>query len=118
MSRGTESPAANQVWMRANGALSDNGLLQAGVLTYASDMTLFDSVLTRHGIYWDLDTVFGASLDHAIWFHRPFRADEWFLYDTTSPTASGARSWMTARCFSRDGTHFATVAQEGLVRLR
>lgn len=118
MTRGIEQPAQSQVWMRADGTLSDDGLLQASVLAYASDMMLFDSVLTRHGVYWDFDKVLGASLDHAIWFHRPFRADEWFLYDITSPTASGARALLTARCFARDGTHFATVVQEGLLRIR
>ena len=67
--------------MRADGTLPDDELLHVCVLTYASDMTLLDSVLVRHGVYWGFDKVLGASLDHALWFHRPFRADEWFLYD-------------------------------------
>ncbi|WP_037369897.1 acyl-CoA thioesterase II [Amycolatopsis orientalis] len=113
-----ERPAHHRVWMRADGTLADNQLLHVCVLTYASDMTLLDSVLARHGVYWDVDKVLGASLDHALWFHRPFRADEWFLYDSTSPSASGARGLATGRFFTRDGLHVATVVQEGLLRVR
>ncbi|WP_410668993.1 acyl-CoA thioesterase II [Amycolatopsis sp. cmx-4-68] len=112
-----EPPARNQVWMRADGKLPDDRLLHVCVLTYASDMTLLDSVLARHGVYWDTDKVLGASLDHALWFHRPFRADEWFLYDSASPTASGARGLATGRFFAADGTLIATVVQEGLLRV-
>jgi acyl-CoA thioesterase-2 len=112
-----ELPARNQVWMRADGKLPDQQLLHVCVLTYASDMTLLDSVLARHGVYWDTDKVLGASLDHALWFHRPFRADEWFLYDSVSPTASGARGLATGRFFGADGTLIATVVQEGLLRV-
>ncbi|WP_043660897.1 acyl-CoA thioesterase II [Thermocrispum municipale] len=107
----------NQVWMRADGELPDDPLLHVCVLTYASDMTLLDSVLARHGVFWGMDKVLGASLDHALWFHRPFRADEWFLYDTESPTASGARGLATGRFFTRDGRLIATVVQEGLLRV-
>ncbi|NIJ12771.1 acyl-CoA thioesterase-2 [Saccharomonospora amisosensis] len=110
-------PSRNQVWMRADGTLPDDRLLHVCVLTYASDMTLLDSVLASHGVYWDLDRVIGASLDHALWFHRPFRADEWLLYDSASPTASGGRGLATGRFFSRSGQHIATVVQEGLIRL-
>ncbi|MCU1679359.1 MAG: acyl-CoA thioesterase [Amycolatopsis sp.] len=112
-----ERPARNQVWMRADGSLPANDLLHVCVLTYASDMTLLDSVLARHGVYWGLDKVLGASLDHALWFHRPFRADEWFLYDSGTPTASGARGLATGRFFAADGTLIATVVQEGLLRV-
>jgi acyl-CoA thioesterase-2 len=87
------------------------------VLAFASDMTLLDSVLARHGVFWGVDKVIGASLDHAMWFHRPFRADEWFLYDCTSPSASGARGLATGRFFSHDGRLVATVVQEGLLRV-
>ncbi|MDV6012929.1 acyl-CoA thioesterase II [Haloechinothrix sp. LS1_15] len=107
----------NQVWMRADGLLPDDELLHVCVLTYASDMTLLDSALARHGVYWEMDKVLGASLDHALWFHRPFRADEWLLYDTESPTASGSRGLATGRFFSRDGRLIATVVQEGLLRV-
>ncbi|RJQ81123.1 acyl-CoA thioesterase [Amycolatopsis panacis] len=108
----------NRVWMRADGTLPDAQLLHVCVLTYASDMTLLDSVLARHGVYWDVDEVLGVSLDHALWFHRPFRADEWLLYDSTSPSASGARGLATGRFFTREGEHVATVVQEGLLRVR
>jgi acyl-CoA thioesterase-2 len=110
--------ARSQVWMRADGTLPDDQLLHVCVLTYSSDMTLLDAVLARHGVYWGLDEVSGASLDHALWFHRPFRADDWILYDCASPSASGARGLATGRFFSRDGTHIATVVQEGLLRVR
>jgi acyl-CoA thioesterase-2 len=109
--------ARNQVWMRADGRLSDDPLLHVCVLAYASDMTLLDSVLARHGVYWWTDKVNGASLDHAMWFHRPFRADEWVLYDCASPTASGARGLATGRFFTQDGKLIATVVQEGLLRI-
>lgn len=112
-----ERPARNQVWMRADGTLPDDRLLHVCVLTYASDLTLLDSTLARHGVYWGLDKVLGASLDHALWFHRPFRADEWFLYDSDSPTASNARALATGQLFARDGTRIATVVQEGLIRV-
>ncbi|UZJ23468.1 acyl-CoA thioesterase II [Rhodococcus antarcticus] len=109
--------ARNQVWMRADGALPDDPLLQVCVLAYASDMTLLDSVLSAHGVAWGLDRVRGASLDHAMWFHRPFRADEWVLYDCESPTASGSRGLATGRFFSVTGELLATVVQEGLLHV-
>ncbi len=109
--------ARSQVWMRADGVLPEDDLLNVCVLAYASDMTLLDSVLTRHGVYWGTDKVLGASLDHAMWFHRPFRADEWFLYDCESPSASNARGLATGRFFTRDGLLVATVVQEGLLRV-
>lgn len=106
----------NRVWMRVDGKLPDDPLLHACMLTYASDMTLLDSVLSVHGEVWGPGGVIGASLDHAVWFHRPFRADEWFLYDCTSPTASGGRGLATGRMFTRDGRHIGTAVQEGLLR--
>ncbi|GAA2661447.1 MULTISPECIES: acyl-CoA thioesterase II [Actinosynnema] len=109
--------ARSQVWMRADGKLPDDDLLHVCVLAYASDMTLLDSILVRHGVYWGTDNVLGASLDHAMWFHRRFRADEWFLYDCASPSASGARGLATGRFFSADGELVATVVQEGLLRV-
>lgn len=109
--------ARSQVWMRADGVLPDDDLLHVCMAAYASDMTLLDAVLARHGVYWGLDKVIGASLDHAMWFHRRFRADEWLLYDCTSPSASGGRGLATGRFFSRDGKLVATVVQEGLLRV-
>jgi acyl-CoA thioesterase-2 len=107
--------ARSQVWMRADGTLPDDDLLHVCMAAFASDLTLLDSVLARHGVYWGLD-VTGASLDHAMWFHRRFRADEWLLYDCSSPSASGARGLATGRFFARDGRLVATVVQEGLLR--
>ncbi|HEX3731603.1 MAG TPA: acyl-CoA thioesterase II, partial [Mycobacteriales bacterium] len=92
----------------------DDPKLHACALTYASDLALLDGVLAAHGEVWG--GFEGASLDHAVWFHRPFRADEWLLYDCESPSASGARGLATGRCFTADGRHVATVVQEGLLR--
>ena len=114
---GDRPAAANQrVWMRIDGKLPDDPLLHACALTYASDMTLLDSVLSVHGAVWGPGGFVGASLDHALWFHRPFRADEWFLYDCTSPSASDARGLANGRMFTLDGRHIATAVQEGLLR--
>jgi acyl-CoA thioesterase-2 len=108
----------NRVWMRANGVLPDDPLLHVCVLTFASDMTLLDSVLVRHGLAPGLDRITMASLDHAMWFPRPFRADEWCLYAAESPNASGSRGLATGRFFSRDGRHLVSVVQEGMIRVR
>jgi acyl-CoA thioesterase-2 len=105
-----------RVWMRLDGKLPDDPLIHACALTYASDLTLLDSVLSVHGEVWGPGGVVGASLDHALWFHRPFRADEWFLYDCCSPSASGARGLATGRMFTEDGRHIGTAVQEGLLR--
>jgi acyl-CoA thioesterase-2 len=108
--------ARQQVWMRADGKLPDDPLVHVCALTYASDITLLNTVLLGHAMTWD--GVVAASLDHAMWFHRPFRADEWFLYDSDSPTASGARGFAQGRIFTADGRYAVTVVQEGLLRLR
>jgi acyl-CoA thioesterase-2 len=105
-----------RVWMRIDGKLPDDGLLHACALAFCSDLTLLDSVLSVHGEVWGPGGVVGASLDHALWFHRPFRADEWFLYDCWSPSAAGARGLATGRMFDRGGRHLATAVQEGLLR--
>jgi acyl-CoA thioesterase-2 len=106
-----------QLWIRADGSLPDDPLLHACVVTYASDMSLFDSILLPHGIRWDDPSFMGASLDHCMWFHRPFRADEWLLYVQWSPAAHGARGLALGQLFSRDGRLVVSLAQEGLVRL-
>jgi acyl-CoA thioesterase-2 len=113
-----DRPAAEfqRVWMRIAGKLPDDPLIHACALAYASDLTLLDSVLNVHGEVWGPGGIIGASLDHALWFHRPFRADEWFLYDCTSPSASGSRGLATGRMFTRDGRHIASAVQEGLLR--
>lgn len=105
-----------RVWMRIDGKLPDDPLLHACALAFASDLTLLDSVLAVHGAVWGPGGFVGASLDHALWFHRGFRADEWFLYDSVSPSASDARGLATGRMFTRDGRHIATAVQEGLLR--
>ena len=116
--QGDARPARNAVWLRADGRLPDDPLLHVCVATYASDMTLLDSVLLAHGLAWGTGDVSGASLDHAMWFHRPFRADEWLLYDQASPWAGGGRGLATGRIFTRDGRLAVSVVQEGLVRTR
>jgi acyl-CoA thioesterase-2 len=110
--------AADQqrVWMRVDGKLPDDPLIHACALTYASDLSLLDAVLSMHGEVWGPGGVIGASLDHALWLHRPFRADEWFLYDSISPSASGGRGLASGRMFTRDGRHIASAVQEGLLR--
>lgn len=104
-----------RVWMRADGTLPDDSLLHVCLLTYASDLTLLGSVVARHDLR--SSDVQMASLDHAMWFHRPFRADEWLLYECYSPTASGSRGLATGRFTTREGRLVATTVQEGLVRL-
>ncbi|HUI26209.1 MAG TPA: acyl-CoA thioesterase II [Candidatus Kryptonia bacterium] len=105
------------VWMRADGRLPDAPMLHACVVTYASDMTLLDTTLRPHGLTWAPDRkIMSASIDHAMWFHRPFRADEWMLYAQVSPSASHARGLATGSIFSHDGRLLVSVAQEGLIR--
>ncbi|MET3986095.1 acyl-CoA thioesterase II [Streptomyces sp. PvR034] len=108
-----------QVWFRTAGKLeSDDPLLHTCLATYVSDMTLLDSVLLAHGRGgWAVGDVVGASLDHAMWFHRPFRADEWLLYDQESPSAAAGRGLGQARIWTRDGRLAVTVIQEGVVRV-
>ncbi len=106
------------IWMRASGHLPDEAPLHQCVLAYASDFTLLDTALIAHGkLSFDADIQL-ASLDHAMWFHRPFRADEWLLYVQDSPNAFGARALCRGSVFTRDGVLVASVAQEGLTRLR
>ena len=108
----------SQVWFRTNGKLDDDPLLHVVLATYVSDMTLLDSVLLAHGRGgWAVGDVVGASLDHAMWFHRPFRADEWLLYDQESPTSHGGRGLGQARIYTQDGQLAISVIQEGLVRV-
>ena len=105
-----------QFWIRAAGKLPDDPALHACVLAYASDLTLLGASLLPHGIVIGDRRIQPASLDHALWFHREFRADEWLLYDQASPSASGARGFATGRLYSADGRLVASVAQEGLIR--
>jgi acyl-CoA thioesterase-2 len=113
-----ERPAQSRLWIRVSGKLDDEVLTHQAAFTYASDLTLLGSALVPHGVAVSSPKVQSASLDHTIWFHRPFRADEWLLYDQVSPSASGARGLALGRVFSEDGRLVATVAQEGLIRPR
>jgi acyl-CoA thioesterase-2 len=108
----------NLVWLRADGELPDDPLLHVCLMTYASDMTLLDTVLLRHGLSWADGQTTGASLDHAMWFHRPFRADRWLLYAQESPAAGGARGLARGEVFTADGDLVVSVMQEGLIRTR
>ena len=98
--RAADRSAHNQVWFRADGVLPDDDLLHVCVLAYLSDLTLLTSVLTSHALSVEHDRLQLASLDHAMWFHRPIRVDEWVLYDTSSPSASGARGLATGHFFA------------------
>jgi acyl-CoA thioesterase-2 len=111
-------PALARVWLRASGPLPDDPQLHVAVLTYASDLTLLGASVVPHGTFIGDPRLQPASLDHAMWFHRPFRADEWLLYDQVSPSASGGRGFASGRLFTEDGRLVASVVQEGLVRLR
>ena len=107
-------PARARVWVRVDGVLPDDRRLHHAALAYASDLTLLSATTVPHNVLIGL-TVQAASLDHAMWFHRPFRADEWLLYDQISPSASSGLGLATARLFQHD-TLVANVAQEGLIR--
>ena len=106
----------NLVWLRADGELPDDPLLHVCLMTYASDMTLLDTVLLRHGLSWADGHTSGASLDHAMWFHHPFRADRWLLYAQDSPVADGARGLARGEVFTSEGQLVVSVVQEGLIR--
>ncbi len=106
------------VWIRATGRLPDDLAIHQCVLAYASDMTLLDAALAPHGRTLFEREFMAASLDHALWLHRPFRADDWLLYAQDSPNLHGSRGFARGLIFTRDGTLVASVAQEGLVRKR
>lgn len=105
----------HHVWIRSRGALPDDLLLHQCVLTYASDFMLVDASLRVHGRNWFERSLMVASLDHAMWFHRPFRADDWILYQMESPSTENARGLNTG-AFFQDGQRIASVAQESLMR--
>ncbi len=117
LSRESGDPVQH-IWMRANGPLPDYPNIHQCILAYASDFTLLDTALIAHGkLLFDSDIQL-ASLDHALWFHRPFAADEWLLYAQDSPSGHGARGFCRGSVFTRDGVLVASVAQEGLIRQR
>jgi acyl-CoA thioesterase-2 len=109
---------SNILWLRADGELPDDPLLHVCLMTYASDMTLLDTVLHAERVSWSDRTIVGASLDHAMWFHRPFRADEWLLYAQDSPSATGGRGLARGEVYTTAGQLVVSVVQEGLLRRR
>ena len=108
--------AKSHTWFRTAAPLPDDPRVHRAVLAYASDMTLLGTCTLPHGLSWITGTVMGVSLDHALWFHDDFRADEWLLYACDSPWAGRARGFNRGQIFTRDGRHVASVAQEGLIR--
>jgi acyl-CoA thioesterase-2 len=114
-----DPPQARQrFWLRVSSKLPDDPFWHVAAFTYISDMTLMGAALAPHGVRMGGPETLIASLDHSIWFHRPFRADEWWLYDQVSPSASGGRGLVLAKVYTQDGTLVATVAQEALLRRR
>jgi acyl-CoA thioesterase II len=111
-------PPSQQIWFRATGPLPQDAAIQEAVIAYASDMTLIDTSLFAHGRAVFDPALQVASLDHAIWFHRPFDFSDWHLYAQDSPSASGARGFTRGSIYTREGTLIASVAQEGLIRQR
>ena len=114
----TPRPARRRCWVRANAPLGDDPMVHRAVLAYASDYGLISSALLPHGVGVRDPSMMVASLDHSIWFHRPFRVDEWLLYDVEAPISSGARGFARGTYYTRDGELVASVAQEGLTRVR
>jgi acyl-CoA thioesterase-2 len=114
----TPRPPVQYSWFRAVAPLGDDMALHRAVLAYASDMILLGTCMMPHGVNWLMERVQTASLDHALWLHEAFRADDWLLYATDSPWAGHARGFNRGRIFGRDGRLVASVAQEGLVRVR
>ena len=112
-----ERTATNAVWIKCVGELPDDESLHRAALAYASDYTLLESIFRRHGLPWMTRDLKAASLDHAMWWHRPARVDQWLLYVQESPSASGGRGLAQGRFYSRDGQLVASVAQEGMVRV-
>jgi acyl-CoA thioesterase-2 len=112
----SETPAHTQLWVKTAGPVPDDEVVHRCVLAYLSDLTLLGVSLVPTGLIIGSPQIQAASLDHTMWFHRPFRADEWLLYDQESPSASGARGFTTGRIFAQSGALVASVAQEGLIR--
>ncbi len=111
-------PAPRQVWFKANGELPDDPAVHRYLLAYASDFHFLVTAMQPHGVSWMTPGMQVASLDHAMWFHRPFRLDDWLLYDIDGPFTGNARGLVRGRFFDRQGRLVASTAQEGLVRDR
>jgi acyl-CoA thioesterase-2 len=107
----------NLVWVRVTERLPDEPLLHVCLMTYISDLTLLETALLEHGLSWFEGNASGASLDHAMWFHRPFRADQWLLYAQDSPVAAGGRVLARGQVFTEEGDLVVSVVQEGLIRI-
>lgn len=105
-------------WFRCVGPIGDDAAMHRAILAYASDMTLLGTALLPHGVNWMVNKVQTASLDHALWFHEAFRADDWLLYATDTPWAGHARGFNRGKIYARDGRLVASVTQEGLIRMR
>ena len=114
----TVRPPVSAAWYRANGTLGDDAALHRYMMAYASDFNFLSTSMFPHGVTWLTPGMQVASLDHAMWFHRPFRMDEWLLHVVESPSASGGRGLSRGRFFTQDGRLVATTAQEGLIRKR
>jgi acyl-CoA thioesterase II len=112
----THREPRQQVWFRPDGDLPKDPLLHACIIAYASDMTLLDSAIIPHNLDWDDGSMMGASLDHAMWFHRPIHADQWLLYDQESTSAYGARAMSRGEIYTQSGELVVSVVQEGLIR--
>jgi acyl-CoA thioesterase-2 len=112
------APPLSNVWMRARAEIGPDQHLHQAILAYASDMGLLETSMRPHGVTWQTGGLQSASLDHAIWFHRPLNFNDWHLYAQESPSASGARGFIRGQVFSADGVLVASVAQEGLIRQR
>jgi acyl-CoA thioesterase II len=114
--KGTQSES-QRVWLRADGMLPEDPVVHACLVTYASDMSLLDTTILPFGLSWTSGNIQMASLDHAMWFHRPFRADEWLLYDQYALSTSAARGLAGGAIFAADGRLVVSVVQEGLARV-
>jgi acyl-CoA thioesterase-2 len=115
---GAAGDGRQSVWLKVAERMPDEPVLHVCALAYASDLTLLSAALTPHHLTMSTPGMQMASLDHAMWFHRPVRADEWLLYDQVSPSASGGRGLASGRIFTQDGRLVASVMQEGQIRLR
>ncbi len=111
-------PPKSAAWLRTNGALPDDPAVHRYMLAYASDFNFLGTSMFPHGVSWLSPNMQVASLDHAMWFHRPFRMDDWLLQVVESPSASGGRGLVRAHFFNREGVLVASTAQEGLIRKR
>jgi acyl-CoA thioesterase-2 len=118
IARGGQVDPVQKIWVRTSARLPDDLSIHRAALAYLSDMTLLDTALIAHGRSVFNPEIQAASLDHALWLHRPFRADEWMLYVQDSPNAWGALGFSRGALYTREGALIASVAQEGLIRLR